>query len=72
MASKTSPAEANYGPVIDMAELGAQIVRRHAEIEAETGEPFTVPRNSGARRTPAKRALLAEIDMLAAAKGFRW
>ena len=72
MASKTSPAEDWPGRRIDMAAYGRALIHRRAEIEAETGEPFTVPRNSGARRTPAKRPLLAEIDRLAAAKGFRW
>ena len=38
----------------------------------KTGEPLAVPRNSGARRTGSKQALLAEIDRLAAAKGVRW
>lgn len=55
-----------------MAAFGRDLVRRRAAIEAETGQPFTVPRNSGARRTPAKQALLAEIDKLATATGFRW
>lgn len=72
MASKVSLTEQNYGPVIDMTELARDLLRRRAEIEAETGQPFTVPRNSGARRTESKKALLAEIDKLATAKGFRW
>lgn len=55
-----------------MAAFGVALARRRAEIEAETGEPVTVPRNSGTRRTASKRALLAEIETLAAAKGFRW
>ncbi|WP_188054307.1 hypothetical protein [Sphingosinithalassobacter sp. CS137] len=72
MASKTSEAERNYGPAIDMAAYGRDLARRRAEIEAETGQPLDAPRNSGARRTESKKALLAEIDRLAAAKGFRW
>ncbi len=62
----------DYGPAIDMAAFGRALARRRAEIEAETGEPITVPRNTGTRRTESKRALLAEIDQLAAAKGIRW
>lgn len=62
----------DYGPAIDMAAFGRELARRRAAIEAETGQPFTVPRNSGARRTESKKALLAEIDRLSAAKGFRW
>jgi len=72
MASKTSETERNYGPAIDMVAYGRDLARRRAEIEAETGQPLAVPRNSGARRTESKKALLAEIDRLAAAKGFRW
>lgn len=44
-------------PVIDMAEFGGTLARRRAEL----GEP-DAPRNSGARRTPAKRALLKAIE----------
>lgn len=62
----------DYGRTIDMAAFGRALARRRAEIEAETGEPFTVSRNNGTRRTESKRALLAEIDQLAAAKGIRW
>lgn len=72
MASKTSTTEDWPGRRIDMTDFARELVRRRAEIEAETGEPFTVPRNSGARRTESKKALLVEIDRLAAAKGFRW
>ncbi|MDG5488260.1 hypothetical protein NYR55_06455 [Sphingomonas sp. BGYR3] len=60
------------GRRLDMAAYGRALVERRAAIEAETGEPLTVPRNSGTRRTESKKALLAEIDRLAAAKGFRW
>ncbi|MEG3180488.1 hypothetical protein [Sphingomonas sp. LT1P40] len=62
----------DYGPAIDMAAFGCDLARRRAAIEAETGEPFTVARNNGTRRTESKKALLAEINKLAAAKGFRW
>lgn len=72
MASKTSTTDDWQGRRLDMAAFGRALVRRRAEIEAETGQPITVPRNDGTRRTPSKRALLAEIDQLAAAKGFRW
>lgn len=73
MASKPSEIESeNYGPVIDMAEFGRDLLRARAEYEARTGQPFTVPRNAGTRRTASKQALLEEIDRLAAAKGFRW
>ena len=60
MASNTSKAEAvmpeTEGPVIDMAELGARLVRRRAEL----GNP-DMPRNAGTNRTPSKRALLKAI-----------
>ena len=54
MASKTSKAEAEA--IIDMAELGARLARRKAEL----GLP-DLPRNAGANRTPSKRALLKAI-----------
>lgn len=54
MALRTSKAETEA--VIDMAELGARIAKRKAEL----GEP-DLPRNSGANRTPSKRALLKAI-----------
>ncbi|HSX57570.1 MAG TPA: hypothetical protein VLG14_19880 [Sphingomonas sp.] len=72
MASNTSTTDDWQGRRLDMAAYGRALARRRAEIEAEAGEPITVPRNSGTRRTASKRALLAEIDQLAAAKGFRW
>lgn len=72
MVSMTWTTEDWPGRRLDMAAYGRELVRARAAIEAETGEPFTVPRNSGARRTESKKALLAEIDRLAAAKGFRW
>ena len=51
-----------------MVEYGRWLVRRRAEIEAATGKPFTVPRNSGQNRTPSKKALLRAI----AATGKTW
>ncbi|MEI9853063.1 MAG: hypothetical protein WDN24_21955 [Sphingomonas sp.] len=69
MASKTSMAD--EGQPIDMVEFGRDLLRRRAEYEAKNG-PLVIARNDGSRRTPAKRALLAEIEKLAAAKGFRW
>lgn len=67
--SKTSNAdEQNWGAPIDMVEYGRWLTRRRAEIEAETGKPFTVPRNSGKRRTASKKALLRAI----AATGKVW
>jgi uncharacterized protein Veg len=51
-----------------MVEYGRWLTRRRAEIEAETGKPITVPRNSGKRRTPSKKALLRAI----AATGKKW
>jgi hypothetical protein len=56
MASKTSKPEAE-APVIRMAELGAQVAARRAEL----GLP-ELPRNAGTRRTPSKRALLKAIE----------
>jgi hypothetical protein len=56
MASKTIEPE-NYGPVIDMAELGARLARRKAEL----GLP-DLPRNSGKNRTESKKALLKAIE----------
>ena len=42
--------------VVDMAAFGRDLVRRKA-----AAGPLDVPRNSGKRRTPSKRALLKEI-----------
>lgn len=55
MASKTSSTESET--VIDMAELGARLARRKAEL----GLP-ELPRNSGRNRTASKRALLKAIE----------
>jgi hypothetical protein len=62
MASTTSRAE-DEEPVINMAELGARLARRKAEL----GLP-DLPRNSGRSRTASKQALLAEIEKL----GGKW
>jgi len=69
MASKNSKAEPerNWGEPIDMEEFGRQLAARRAEL----GDPPGT-RNSGGRRTASKRALLAEIDKAAAAKGIKW
>ena len=56
MASKTSRAEAGE-PVIRMAELGARLAARRAEL----GIP-ELARNAGKNRTPSKRALLKAIE----------
>ena len=61
MASKTSSPETQ--PVIDMADLAARLAARRAEA----GLP-DLPRNSGTRRTPSKRALLKAIEDL----GGKW
>ena len=45
-------------PVIDMAELGARIARRRAELGITDAD---IPRNSGTRRTASKKALLKAI-----------
>lgn len=56
MASKTSSAKAEPA-VINMAELGARVAARKAEL----GLP-ELPRNAGKNRTPSKRALLKAIE----------
>lgn len=57
MASNISKAERDV-PVIDMAEFGAQIARRRAELGITDAD---IPRNSGTRRTASKKALLKAI-----------
>jgi hypothetical protein len=57
MASKISKAEPNQ-PVIDMAELGARLSRRRAELGITDED---IPRNTGERRTESKKALLKAI-----------
>lgn len=56
MASKVSRAD-QTAQVVRMDELGARLARRKAEL----GLP-ELPRNSGTRRTPSKRALLKAIE----------
>lgn len=56
MASKTSKPEAEV-PVIRMAEMGARIAARKAEL----GLP-ELPRNAGKNRTASKQALLKAIE----------
>lgn len=56
MASKTSKPEGE-APVIRMAEMGARIAARKAEL----GLP-DLPRNAGKNRTASKRALLKAIE----------
>ena len=56
MASKTSATDPAQ-PVIDMAELGARLAKRKAEL----GLP-ELPRNAGRNRTASKRALLKAIE----------
>jgi hypothetical protein len=49
------------GKPIPMEDFAADIMRRRAEYEAKNG-PLEMPRNSGTRRTPSKRALLKAIE----------
>jgi hypothetical protein len=53
MASKTSRSEP-----VTLEELGRQIARRRAELGITDAD---LPRNSGARRTESKKALLTAI-----------
>lgn len=62
MVSKTSKAKAEPA-VIDMAELGARLAARRAELNLPE-----LPRNPGTNRTPSKRALLKAIAEL----GGKW
>lgn len=57
MESKTSRANDKEERVIDMAAFAPELARRRAAA----GDPV-VPRNTGERRTPAKRALLKAIE----------
>lgn len=56
MASQTSKADNREG-IVDMAELGARLARRKAEL----GLP-DLPRNAGKNRTESKKALLKAIE----------
>ena len=62
MALKISRAETET--VIDMAELGARVAKRKAELGIiEPADPALVKdRNSGERRTESKKALLKAIE----------
>jgi hypothetical protein len=55
--SKISKATEGEGRRIEFAEFAAKLVRRRAEL----GDDLVIPRNSGKRRTPSKRALLKAI-----------
>jgi hypothetical protein len=61
MASKTSKADTET--VIDMAELGARVAKRKAELGiVDPADPTLAKgRNSGANRTESKKALLKAI-----------
>lgn len=47
---------------VTLTELGTRIARRAEALAGESGAAIMVPRNSGARRTPSKRALLKAIE----------
>lgn len=55
MASKTSKPEGETS-VIRMDDLGARVSARRAQLKLPE-----LPRNTGTRRTPGKRALLKAI-----------
>ena len=58
MASRSSKATDGWtGRRIDMAEFGARLAARRAEL----GNP-ELPRNAGQNRTASKRALLKAIE----------
>ncbi|HQS96403.1 MAG: hypothetical protein B7X90_06685 [Novosphingobium sp. 17-62-19] len=62
MASTTSSSEPGIpeaGLVIDMADLATRLAARRAELSLPD-----LPRNTGTRRTPSKRALLKAIEEL--------
>ncbi len=64
MASKTLPAKAEAAEVIRMADLGARLTRRRAELglpDTSANPELAKGRNAGQNRTPAKRALLKAI-----------
>jgi hypothetical protein len=58
MVSKTSTPEPTGPNPITLEELGRQIARRRAELGITDAD---LPRNSGARRTESKKALLKAI-----------
>jgi hypothetical protein len=63
MGLKTSKAETET-PVIKMAEMGTRIAARRAALGMVTpaNPALTEGRNSGARRTESKKALLKAIE----------
>jgi hypothetical protein len=71
MASKISKPEVTKkwpGRRLDAVAYGRALAKYRAEREATTGRPIEIPRNSGKRRTPSKKALLKAI----AATGKKW
>ena len=72
MVSKTLADEQNWGPPIDMVEYGRALAKRRAAYETKHGHPPLAARNSGARRTESKKALLAAIDEITEKQGWRW
>lgn len=62
MTTKTDPEWT--GRVIKMAELGASIAKRRAELGLDdaAGPELAELRNAGKNRTPSKRALLKAIE----------
>jgi hypothetical protein len=74
MASKTSkPDVANWpGRTLDFVEYGRALAERRAAYEAKHGHPPPASRNSGARRTESKKALLAAINEITEKQGWRW
>ncbi|MBS0505486.1 MAG: hypothetical protein JSS55_17155 [Proteobacteria bacterium] len=63
--------EQNWGEPIDMRSFGRDLARRRAEYEAKNG-PIPVPRNTGARRTKSKQALLDAVNAITEKQGWRW
>lgn len=61
MGNETNRTDELGRPIISMAEMGARIAARKAELEAQ-GIKIEVPRNAGANRTESKRALLTAIE----------
>lgn len=61
MAPATSKTDTPDEPAIDMVDFGSDLLRRRAAYEAKYGL-LQIPRNTGTRRTPSKRALLKAIE----------
>ncbi len=55
--SNDSKTPEGDGRRVDFVEFSAKLARRRAEL----GDDLVIPRNSGERRTPSKRALLKAI-----------